>query len=152
MEMKVFGISFRIEIVIACLILGMIIGVQVFCSLFHTETAKKVVKDTAKKVVRESMENMGAQVDYNMSTGVTGSWGNERKVNTISQQLDTHQGPKVPLPPGQLSFFAQTTFTPECCVPPFSGASNANGCACVTEEQVNYINARGGNNTSSHGL
>jgi ligand-binding sensor protein len=48
MEMKVFGISFRIEIVIACLILGMIIGGQVFCSCFHTETAKKVVKDTAK--------------------------------------------------------------------------------------------------------
>ena len=151
MEMKVFGISFRIEIVIACLILGMIIGGQVFCSCFHTETAKKVVKDTAKKVVRESMENMTLLGD-DMTNGVAGSWGKQRKVNTISQPLDTHQGPKVPLPPGQLSFFAQTTFTPECCVPPFSGASNADGCACVTEEQVNYINARGGNNTSSHGL
>ena len=107
-----------------------------------------MVKDTAKKVVRESMSNIGDD----MSENVTGSWGKQRKVNTISQQLDTHQGPKVPLPPGQLSFFAQTTFTPECCVPPFSGASNANGCACVTEEQVNYINARGGNNTSNHGL
>jgi len=151
MEMKVFGISFRIEIVIACLILGMIIGGQVFCSCFHTETAKKVVKDTAKKVVRESMENMALLGD-DMTNGVVGSWGKQRKVNTISQQLDTHQGPKVPLPPGQLSFFAQTTFTPECCVPPFSGASNADGCACVTEEQVNYINARGGNNTSNHGI
>ena len=151
MEMKVFGIRFRVEIVIACLIIGMVIGGQVFCSCLHTETAKKVVKDTAKKVVRESMSNMSL-LDYDMSKGVTGSWGKQRKVNTISQQLDTHQGPKVPLPPGQLSFFAQTTFTPECCVTPFSGASNANGCACVTEEQVNYINARGGNNTISHGL
>lgn len=151
MEMKVFGIRFRVEIVIACLIIGMVIGGQVFCSCLHTETAKKVVKDTAKKVVRESMENMALLGD-DMTNGVVGSWGKQRKVNTISQQLDTHQGPKVPLPPGQLSFFAQTTFTPECCVPPFSGASNADGCACVTEEQVNYINARGGNNTSSHGL
>jgi hypothetical protein len=143
MEMKVLGIRFRVEIVVACLILGMIMGCHVFCSCVHTETAKKVVK--------ESMVNL-TSLDYNMSKDVPGSWGKQRKVNTISQQLDTHQGPKVPLPPGQLSFFAQTTFTPECCVPPFSGASNADGCACVTEEQVNYINARGGNNTSNHGL
>ena len=41
--------------------------------------------------------------------------------------------------------FAKNEFKPECCVPSFSSASNADGCACVTKEQVDYINMRGGN-------
>ena len=45
MEMKLMGIRFRVEIVIACLIIGAIIGGQVLCSCIHTETAKKVVKE-----------------------------------------------------------------------------------------------------------
>lgn len=148
MEMKLFGIRFRLEVVIASLLVGLIMGGHVLCSCVHTETAKKV----AKKAVKETMENMGSQVNYDMSDGVTGSWGAGRKVDSISQQLNTHQGPKVPLAPGQLFFFGENDFKPECCVPPFSGTSSSTGCACVTEEQVNYINKRGGNNTSNHGL
>ena len=45
--------------------------------------------------------------------------------------------------------FAKNEFKPECCVPPFSGVSSADGCACVTKEQVDYINMRGGNRSSS---
>ena len=144
MEMKLLGIRFRVEIVIACLIVGIIAGGHVFCSCVHTESAKKVVK--------EGMRTLGAKLEHSMSDGVKGSWGNERNVETVSQHLDTNQGPILPLPPGQLSFFAQNEFSSECCVSPFSGASSSGGCACVTEEQVKYINGRGGNNTSNHGI
>jgi hypothetical protein len=142
MEIKVLGMKFRLEVVVISVIIGMIMGTHLLCSCVHTESAKKV----AKKVMKEGLENMGASLNYDPSQGVKGSWGADRKVKSIAQHNNTHTGPKVPLPEGELFFFADNAFKPECCTPPFSGASSADGCACVTKEQVDYINSRGGNN------
>jgi len=49
----------------------------------------------------------------------------------------------IPLPEGELDMFATTPFKPECC-PNFY--SNSTGCACMTTEQYNYLQLRGGNN------
>ena len=49
----------------------------------------------------------------------------------------------IPLQEGELDFFATTPFKPECC-PNFY--SNHNGCACMTTDQYNYLQTRGGNN------
>jgi len=133
--MKILGIRFRLEIVIASILVGILAGCHLFCACTHTETAKKVVK--------EGLTN----IKYNMSDGVKDSWGESRKVGDSKQQLNTHSGPKLPLSPGRLFFYADTDFKPECCVPAYSGASSSTGCACITEKQVNYINMRGGNNT-----
>ena len=89
-------------------------------------------------------EGFGAPLGYNMQTGVpAGAF----TAQPNAQQLDTHTGPVLPLPEGQLFFFADNTFSPSCCTPPFSGVSSSDGCACVTKEQVDYINMRGGNRT-----
>lgn len=138
MEMKLMGIKFRPMIVFLCVLVGMLIGVFVLCSC---------AKVTAKQV-KEGFESLGAPNSYNMSVGVPGSYGT-RKLNNIARPLDTNRGPKLPLPPGELFFFADNEFKPECCVPPFSSVSSADGCACVTKEQVDYINTRGGNRSSS---
>jgi len=49
----------------------------------------------------------------------------------------------IPLPEGKLDFLSSTPFKPECC-PNFY--SNSSGCACITVDQYNYIQQRGGNN------
>jgi hypothetical protein len=49
----------------------------------------------------------------------------------------------IPLPQGELDFFATTPFKPECCPNTFSSSQ---GCACMTVKQVKYLNDRGGNN------
>ena len=49
----------------------------------------------------------------------------------------------IPLPEGELDIFATTPFKPECC-PNFYSSST--GCACMTTEQYNYMQTRGGNN------
>ncbi len=49
----------------------------------------------------------------------------------------------IPLPEGQLTMFATTDFKPECCPNAFSSST---GCACMTVDQLNYLNKRGGNN------
>jgi hypothetical protein len=49
----------------------------------------------------------------------------------------------IPLPEGQLDMLATTPFAPECCPNAYSSST---GCACMTVEQYNYLQDRGGNN------
>jgi hypothetical protein len=49
----------------------------------------------------------------------------------------------IPLQEGELDIFATTPFKPECC-PNFY--SNSMGCSCMTTDQYNYLQTRGGNN------
>ena len=139
MEVKVLGFRLNLFVVAACILLGMFLSCHILWSCLHTTSVKKKVK--------EGLEVMGSTLGYNMSSGVKDSWGPRRHVNNIGQQLNTHQGPKVPLAPGQLFFFADNEFRPDCCVPAFSGVSSSDGCACVAKEQVDFINMRGGNRT-----
>lgn len=137
MQIKVMGMTCRIEIIVISIIVGMVLGGHVLCSC---------VTPSAKQKAKEGFANaMGsAPIRYKMGQGVKSSW-DTKKIPSIAQDLSTHMGPKVPLPAGQLFFFANNTFSPDCCVPPQSGVSNGDGCACVTQEQVNYISSRGGN-------
>lgn len=144
MEFKVLGFHLNLVVIIACVLLGMFLSCHVFWSCLRGGVTKKQVK--------EGLAVMGSSLGYNMSSGVTGSWGPGHPTSNIGQQLNTHQGPRVPLAPGQLFFFADNNFSPACCVPPFSGVSSSDGCACVTQEQVDYINMRGGNRTGPSGF
>lgn len=51
---------------------------------------------------------------------------------------------QAPRKPGQISFFDNVNFKPECC----SGSeySSSMGCACLTVEDYKLLNQRGGNN------
>lgn len=44
---------------------------------------------------------------------------------------------------GELDFFANTDFKPECCPTTYS---NSMGCACISDNQYKYLITRGGNN------
>ena len=49
----------------------------------------------------------------------------------------------IPLPKGEMLFFDQTNFDPECCPNTYSTSM---GCACMTVDQFNYLKDRAGNN------
>ena len=134
MEMKLLGFKFRPLVVLMCVLLGMAISGFVLgsCSRFTLSD------------IKESFEGMGAPTNYEMGQGVKGAY-DVQKLASISPNLDANQASALPLAPGQLFFFDKNEFKPECCVPPFSSVSNSDGCACVTKEQVDYINMRGGN-------
>jgi len=137
MQVKVLGMTCRVEIIVISVIVGMILGGHVLCSC---------ATPAVKQKVKEGFSNTlgSAPTNYKMGQGVRSSW-DSKKLPSIAQDLSTHMGPTVPLPAGQMFFFANNTFSPDCCVPPQSGVSNGDGCACVTQEQVNYISSRGGN-------
>ena len=55
-------------------------------------------------------------------------------------------GGPVPLPENQLDFFFANKFDGSCCAKP-QQYSSSTGCACISPEQMKYLNRRGGNNT-----
>ena len=156
MEIKIFGYEVRIEVVIACVIIGMVMGLVMFCdcfqySLIEGMTTKKNVKElTTNKKKTEGFKNLNNN-DLHIDDSYTMGWvqtakryasgmGNKNRLNTYKDNVGT----PVPLPEGELFFFADNKFKPECCP---STYSNSMGCACLSQAQVEYVNQRGGNRT-----
>ena len=155
MEIKIFGYEVRIEVVIACVIIGMVMGLVMFCdcfqySLIEGMTTKKNVKELMNKKKTEGFKNLNNN-DLHIDDSYTMGWvqtakryasgmGNKNRLNTYKDNVGT----PVPLPEGELFFFADNKFKPECCP---STYSDSMGCACLSQAQVTYINERGGNRT-----
>ena len=66
--------------------------------------------------------------------------GNENKLDSYKYNT----GPPIPLPEGELFFFADTKFNPESCPGTYS---NSMGCAAMSQQQYNYLMMRAGNNS-----
>ena len=104
---------------------------------------------------RQGMTNMdnAAPLGWDMGQGMSGqSWSSRAEQFAASmgytdttKSFQENKGTPVPLAEGQLNFFADNQFKPECCVS--STYSSGTGCACLSSEQVNYLNQRGGNRT-----
>lgn len=138
MEMKLFGFQCRLEVIIISLIIGAILGGHLLCSC-------------SKIGLVEGMAIMGAPLEWQMGADQAMNWQNKAnqyaKDMGYSEQRSKYSqfsGTPVPLPEGQMFMFADNKFKPECCPSTYSSST---GCACITQEQVDYINQRGGNRT-----
>ena len=136
MEFKLFGLTFRLEVVVICVIVGWMLCAHLLCSC-------------AKVSLKEGMQLLGAPVSWEMEKHVPGSWtskankyANGMGYQENSKRYQAYTGTQVPLPPDQMLFFADNEFKPECCPTTYS---NGSGCACPSSEQVKYLNERGGN-------
>ena len=74
-----------------------------------------------------------------------GSYSKNLGYQTTAGKSNMYAGTRVPLPEGELFFFQNNQFKPECCPSPYSSTT---GCACMSSEQIAYLNTRGGNRTS----
>ena len=156
MEIELLGMKLRVEVIIAIIILYFVIWGNILCSCAGN-TSENITQ--TKKVV-ETFTNLGGK-DVTFSLGDGASSVKARAPNTkkwftpnltyvqgtapdtgVSAILDRPQQP-VPLPEGQMDFFATTKFKPECCPNAYSTGS---GCACMTVPQYNNLRERGGNN------
>ena len=127
MFIKVFGVKLRVECIVISVIIGMILGCHLFCGCF----------------TKEGMDTMGASLNYAMNNGVHNDKYEER--HDMSEMSGGSLNPTVPLPEGQLFMYANNEFSGKCCS--FSNVSGGGGCACITKEQADYLNSRGGNRT-----
>lgn len=159
MELKLFGYEARLEVVVACIMIGMLAGLFMFCDCFQYSILEGMTpndvnnkKANGKKAgdKKEGFVNLSNN-ELNIDDSYTMGWvqtakryasgmGNKNRLNTYKDNVGT----PVPLPEGELFFFADNKFKPECCP---STYSDSTGCACLSQDQVNYINQRGGNRT-----
>ena len=143
MEFKAFGQNIRLEIILLCLILGTLVFMVTTCSCF-----KMSVFETFSSV-NEGMNNMAPLNDQIMANSPN-SWANKASeyaggmgYESILAGQKNHVGTAVPLENTML-MFKDNKFKPECCP---STYTNSTGCACVSTEQTQYLNQRGGNRT-----
>ena len=131
MEFKVMGVPVRLSVALAAMALGFII-----CWL------------TVCRCVKEGL----APIDYKMGQDVSSSWIHwaDKKQEGAAVSADkllagnVAANPNEQLEQGQMFIFGDTKFAPECCP---SSYSSSRGCACVSPEQMNFLNERGGNRT-----
>jgi len=102
--------------------------------------------------VAEGMSTLGSSLGEVPNGDLASSWiskatsfASEFGYGNINNTGTAYTGTPVPLPDGELVIFAQNKSKPECCPSPYSTSS---GCMCMTPEQINYLNTRGGNRTS----
>jgi hypothetical protein len=76
MEFNLFGFKTRIEVIVACLLLGSFIGTSLFCSCVSMPKLK------------ESFENIGANLGYVMGNDIDNSVTKSQNIssNMICQQ------------------------------------------------------------------
>lgn len=152
MEISVGSYHFRVEILIAIVIVFWIMFGHLLCGCCKVSMSEAFRSTQegftgANKTVA-GPEFAGAQTpDYIMnpstwsmptmtySPGTTPSAG-------VKAIWDRPKQP-IPLPKDELDMFATTEFKPECCPNAYSSST---GCACMTMQQYDYLRQRGSNN------
>lgn len=148
MEIKIFDMKFRVELLILIVIVGLIMWGH-------------WVGSCTRISLKEGMTMiLGSEIGYKMGEGVTGSWDTRQSqagssIKWRSQDHDTYNSDFVG-PEKSLNFFSSTDFSPECCGSNYSANGGLNnkgfsggGCACMSKKQIDYINQRGGNRTKT---
>jgi len=104
---------------------------------------------------KEGLALMGSDLNEVQNGDVAGMW--VTKANTYASEFGygiiNNTGSAYtadePLKNGEMVMFSKNKFKPECCPAPYSSST---GCVCMTPEQINYLNTRGGNRTSDSGV
>ncbi len=142
-KINVLGTKTDIGVVLICAAVGaaIVIGVQHVIAL-------ESMQHPHRKHVREGL--VGAPLKYKMQHGVPSAGpamvGPPGEYSTWYTPLEANsQGLKVPLKKGELDIFAKNPARADCCTA--STYSTSTGCVCVTPEQMQYLNQRGGNRT-----
>ena len=121
----------------------------------NVEPAPRQEVIPVKKDGREGMALMGSDINEVQNGDVAGMW--VTKANTYASEFGygiinntgSAYSADEPLKNGEMVIFAKNKFKPECCPAPYSSST---GCVCMTPEQINYLNTRGGNRTSDSGV
>jgi len=116
-----------------------------------------VLANTCFGCMREGM----SALKHKMGEGVKDSWDTREMPKGVSslewrkQNHDSYASDFVG-PSDNMNFFSKTKFDVECCGSSYTssgglladGSSTNGGCACMTPEQIDYLNSRGGNRTN----
>lgn len=134
MQLSILGYKFRVEMLIAMVVISVISCMVMFHGSIHMR--------------KEGMAPMNAE----MGQGLTNNWMAKEEAmqkehpDSAEAKLahDVAPAPSSLLEAGQLDILADNRFSPDCCPQIYSSSS---GCACMSEQQMNFLNQRGDNRT-----
>lgn len=138
MELTVLGFKINVLNALIFLALGFLI-------------ATMTVASCAKVSIKETFVNLhnAAVLGVNNNADIMDSWTSKAQqyAGNIGNEDHVKHGSKydVPAEKEKLFYLGKNEFKPECCPSTYSSST---GCACVSEEQMSYLNQRGGNRTS----
>lgn len=103
MQIKLLGLTCRVEIIVISIIVGILLGTHLFCSCTKV-SAKEMTKEIENRIngiindvggrIKEGFALANAApTTYKMGKGVPDSYDSNR-LESISQNLGTHIGPK----------------------------------------------------------
>jgi hypothetical protein len=131
MEYKLFGIKFRVEIVLIAIIIGMIMGGHLLCSCSRISLDEGFeIGGDMLNILTDKLENGKKQVMYSKKDSSVIMPSETSDLNTGSSSMD---------------FFENTKFTPEACPNTYSSST---GCATFGPKQITALATRGGNNVA----
>jgi len=140
MQISIFGSKTRIEVIVLCLVVGVILAMTTLCSC----------AGGAKEGFNAGKSILGSTLGYNIGDGVQSSFSKvspHASYESYFSSLDGNtKGVAPPLPNGEKLIFSDNEFKPECCPATYS---NSMGCVCATKPQMQYLDQRGGNRTLS---
>ena len=140
MEFKIFGLKIHVETLLITLLLVWLTSIHLVCS------CSKLSLFEGMKMLDN---DLGSPIKENNTKDVFGSYAAGTSLYEKSQ-VEPHkplylqkefESTEIPLK-GTMDFFQKTKFLPECCP---STYTKGDGCACLSKEQMDHINTRGGN-------
>ena len=137
MNIRLLGMRIRVEMAVAFLVLGMILGGSLLCNCTGT---------LMEGMTPLSETNNDSNTNLNKWEENAKKYAAEMDEQNNLHNHESYNGTPSPLKDGQMFFWEGTEFKPECCG---SSYTSSTGCACATEEQVKFINTRGGNRTEN---
>lgn len=146
MEISIFGTKLNLELLIFICVLFILVNVVCGCTRCTAHgcnkegfSASAINSNLPSPYSLNSDESINTNLwnmpDMKIQPGQQPSKGASDVLNRPSQP--------VPLPDGEMLLFSNTEFKPECCPNTYSTST---GCACMTVDQYDYLNNRGGNN------
>ena len=142
-EFKLFGVPIRLDVLILGVILGMIISSMTLCSCVRWPLKENM----------QGILNADTSISYQMGSDMNNSWINWADnfqqgpgAGSIKKSMSGNVAPTPDqqLDSGELFIWANNNQSPDCCPSNYSGSD---GCVCATDEQMTFLNQRGGNRT-----
>lgn len=163
MNVKIFGVELSVKYLVLSTILLLFIYYNTYVSCLY-----------CSKELFGSIDEQGANLNYKMGSNIKGAvydlqfsngqgstlkddlkiinpaYGEEKTnmketeiniykdLETNVENMKNNNGTSI----NTISFFQNTKFSPDCCPSSYSSSS---GCACITPEQMKFLNHRGGN-------
>ena len=121
------------------LFIWLLIGCIGFNLVYSQPSIQEAFRAGSSWKAGNGLPDYGASLDWTMENGLPNNWKQAKGWPSPPINRNEIKGTPVPLPNDELFLFQNNTTSPNCC----GSYSTSDGCVCVSQEQIEYVNQRG---------